>query len=62
MSDPVEVAAQLSDDAIDSELSLAVLGYDPSDKYPVWSNSSMRFAYRAGFEDGYREALRELES
>lgn len=60
MSDPTAAAAKLTDADIDSELSLAVLGYDPRDKYPEWSNGSMRFAYRSGFEDGYRAALEEL--
>ncbi len=41
-----------SDDEIDAELQLAVLGYDRTDKYPEWGNEGMREAYRAGWEDG----------
>jgi len=47
-------------DAIDAELELAIACYDRKDKYPEWSNSAMREAYRAGWEDGAstaREAL-----
>lgn len=39
---------------IDAELSMAIMGYDPRDKYPEWGNSAMREAYRAGWEDGRR--------
>lgn len=45
-----------SGDEIDIELSLAVMGYDPSDKFTEWGNDSMREAYRAGWEDGCRYA------
>lgn len=31
-----------SDDEVDAELELAVMGYDRRDKYPEWSNASMR--------------------
>lgn len=41
-----------SNDEIDAELSLAIMGYDPRDQYPEWSNAAMREAYRAGWEDG----------
>lgn len=40
-------------DEIDAELSLAIMGYDPKDRYPEWPNSAMREAYRAGWEDGH---------
>lgn len=40
-----------SDDEIDAELELAIMGYDRRDKYPEWSNAAMRLAYRAGWED-----------
>ncbi|MDP7733664.1 hypothetical protein [Mycobacterium paragordonae] len=43
-----------SKDEIDAELSLAIMGYDPKDKYPEWGNDAMREAYRAGWEDGCR--------
>lgn len=49
MSDPVKPP---SDDEIDDELMLAIYGYDPNEKYPEWSNDSMRKAYLAGWEDG----------
>lgn len=52
-----------SREEIDSELSLAIMGYDPKDKWPEWSNSAMREAYRAGWEDGasgLTAPLREL--
>ncbi len=48
MADP----AIPSVDEIDAELELAIMGYDRRDKYPEWSNASMREAYRAGWEDG----------
>lgn len=47
-----------SDDEIDTELALTIVGYDRSEQYPEWSNASMRVAYRAGWEDG---ALAERE-
>ncbi|QBI98702.1 hypothetical protein SEA_BOBBY_69 [Mycobacterium phage Bobby] len=53
MSDPVKVP---SNDEIDAELELAIMGYDRRDTYPEWSNAAMREAYRAGFEDGVRAA------
>lgn len=43
-----------STEEIDAELSLAITGYDPNDKYPEWGNSSMREAYLAGWEEGRR--------
>jgi hypothetical protein len=61
MNDPAAVEAEKLDDAaVDSELSMAILHYDPNDKYPEWPNSSMREAYRAGFEDGARELLKPI--
>ena len=45
-----------SREEIDSELSLAIMGYDRTEKYPEWGNDAMREAYRAGFEDG-RDAV-----
>lgn len=48
-----------SKDEIDGELELAIMGYDRNDKYPEWSNASMREAYRAGWEDG-REPLNQV--
>ena len=42
----------MENDEIDAELELAIMGYDRRDKYPEWSNSAMREAYRAGYEDG----------
>lgn len=43
-----------SADEIDTELELAIMGYDRNEKYPEWSNAAMREAYRAGWEDGMR--------
>lgn len=48
-----------SDDEVNTELELAVMGYDRRDKYPEWSNASMRVAYRAGWDDG-RDALTSI--
>lgn len=62
MSDPAAEARSLSDGDINVELSAAILGFDPSEKYPEWSNSSMREAYRAGYEDGLRQAIAERDA
>lgn len=48
---------ELTDAQVDAELSTAIPLYDPSDRYPEWSNGSMRDAYRAGRED----ALTDLQ-
>lgn len=62
MSDPAAEARSLSNGDINEELSAAILGFDPSEKYPEWSNSSMREAYRAGYEDGLRQAIAERDA
>lgn len=41
-----------NDDEVDDALKLAVVGYDPDGRYPEYGNTSMREAYRAGWEDG----------
>ena len=41
-----------SNDEIDAELELAIMGYDRHENYPEWSNAAMREAYRAGWVDG----------
>lgn len=41
-----------SDDEIDAELELSIMGYDRRENYPEWSNAAMREAYRAGWVDG----------
>lgn len=51
----------MQDDEIDAELELAIMGYDRRDTYPEWSNSAMREAYRAGYEDGVIELHRSAE-
>lgn len=47
--------SELSDEQVDAELSTAIYGYDPRDKYPEWSHAQMRDAYRAGREDALAE-------
>ena len=42
---------ELSDDDVDAALALAIVGFDRNDRYPEWSNSALRAASRAGWED-----------
>lgn len=42
---------ELSDDDVDAALALAIIGFDPNDRYPEWGNTSLREAYRAGWDD-----------
>lgn len=44
----------LSDDEIDQELMCVIFSYDPNERYPEYGRTSMREAYRAGWEDGAR--------
>lgn len=43
--------SNLSDEEVDNALALAIVGFDPHARYPEWGNSSLREAYRAGWED-----------
>lgn len=42
----------MTDDEVDAALALSIFCYDPDDRYPEYGNTSMREAYRAGWEDG----------
>ena len=50
LRDPITDDA-LSDEDVDAALALTIIGFDPNDRYPEWGNTSLREAYRAGWED-----------
>ena len=55
------MTTSLGDDELDFELEMMITGCDRRDQYPEWSNSAMREAYRAGYEDGIIELHRSAE-